>query len=216
MPISSRKFWLLVSGLALGLVISLAYVGSIARSYYSTNYARAYYQIIGPRQYISGTYTAPISGAYASEKMTVHQWAWINHTLVILDSKTVVSILTIKPAEIPFMKNITFTTSFNDPSTYGSDDPAPTVLKGNLSWTGVFDRDLHMNETVVIWNRLRFDFDATFYIGGWVFTYASQGSNQGYGTFFYITLKDGEIINIVDRARRTPNSAFMEAEKLPT
>lgn len=202
MPIySARKLCaLLVSGLVIGLVIT-GFVGLVAQSYFSTHLVRAYYQIISPGQ---PTSSAP----------TVQRWAGVNHTLVVLDARNVVSILTLTANETPYIRNNTVKIDFDDPYTYSSDDPVPTVLEGNRSWSGLIDRDLRIGQSVMILTRLRFDFDATYFVGGRVLSYASESNLLGYGTFFYVTVKNGEITSVTNELRQIPPSTQVDAGKL--
>ena len=202
MPIySTRKFsGLLVSGLVIGLVIT-AFVGWGVQSLFSTHLVRAYHQLVSAGQ--------PTTG-----KLMPHRWASINHTLIVLDIRNVVSILTITAEETPYVNNNTVKIDFDDPYTYSSDDPAPTVLEGNQSWSGIFDTDLSINQTIVIWTRLRFDSDARYFVGGRVLSYSSNVIVQGYGTFFYITVEQGKITKVADELRRVPPSNEVEVENL--
>lgn len=202
MPIySTRKFGgLLVSGLVIGLVIT-AFVGWGLQSLFSTHLVRAYYQLVS-------------AGQPTPDKPTAHRWASINHTLVVLDMRNVVSILTITVEEAPYVKNNAVKIDFDDPYTYSSDDPAPTVLEGNQSWSGIFDTDLRIDQTIVIWTRLRFDSDARYFVGGRVLSYSSDVIVQGYGTIFYVTLQDGKITEITNEFGQIPASNEIEAEEL--
>lgn len=201
---STRKFGgLLISGLVVGLVIT-AVVGWGIQSFFLAHRFRAYYQYVG----------AGDPGETPSEKPTAHRWASINHTLVVLDERNVVSILTITAKETPYTWNNTVKIDFDDPHTYASDDPAPLVLEGNLSWSGIFNKDLHINETIMIWTKLEFDRDATYFVGGWVLSYSSDVIVQGYGTVYYVTMEQGKITEVTDELRRIPPSTEVEVENL--
>lgn len=205
MPVyNTKKFGgLLVSGLVMGLVIT-ALVGWGVQSLFSTNRFRAYYQLVSAGQ----PSDVPLG------KPTAHRWASVNHTLVVLDARNVVSILTITAKEAPYIQNNTIKIDFDDPYTYASDDPAPRVLEGNLSWSGIFDKDLHLNETITIWTRLEFDLDTTYFVGGRVLSYSSDVIVQGYGTIFYVTLEQGKVAKITNELGQIPSSTEVEAEKL--
>lgn len=208
MPIyGTRKFsGLLVSGLVIGLVIT-AFVGWGLQSLFSTHLVRAYYQLVSAGQ--------PTTG-----KPMPHRWASINHTLVVLDTRNVVSILTITAEEAPFNKNNTVKIDFDDPYTYSSNDPAPTVLEGNQSWSGIFDTDLTIGQTIIIWTRLRFDSDATYFVGGRVLSYSCDVERpqgyivQGYGTFYYVTVEQGKITEVTDEQGMVPSSTQVEVVNL--
>lgn len=198
---STKKFGgLLVSGLIVGLVIT-AVVGWGIQSLFSTHRFRAYYQLVSTGQ----------PSDVPSDKPTAHRWASINHTLVVLNAGNVVSILTITAKEAPYIQNNTIKIDFDDPYTYASDDPAPHVLEGNLSWSGVFNKDLHLNETITIWTRLEFNLDATYFVGGWVLSYSSDVIAEGYGTVFYVTVEQGKIAKVTNELGHIPSSTELEA-----
>jgi len=198
---STKKFGgLLASGLVVGLVIT-AVVGWSIQSLFSANRFRAYYQLVSASQ----------PSDMPSEKPTAHHWASISHTLVVLDARNVVSMLTITAKEAPYIQNNTIKIDFDDPHTYASDDPAPRVLEGNLSWSGIFNKDLHLNETITIWTRLEFDLDATYFVGSWVLSYSSEVIAEGYGTVFYVTVEQGKIAKVTDELGHIPSSTELDA-----
>lgn len=159
-------------------------------------------------------YVDPYSSADSQVGRPVpYKWASINHTIVILEPNVVESIMTVKVLEAPWMKNDTIQLSFDDPHTYTHDDPLPEVLSGNLSWRGIFDVDLHVNDTVVIWTQLRFNYDATYHVHGWVFSEAT-GGYEGFGTSYYFYVEHGEIVRVTDK-RDTPTTTQADAEKYP-
>ena len=201
---STRKFGgLLISGLVAGLVITAVFGWGI-RSLFLAHRFRAYYQLISASQ----------PSDIPSDKPTAHRWASINHTLVVLDARTMVGMLTITAIETPYTRNNTIKVDFDDPYTYTSDDPAPRVLEGNLSWSGIFNKDLHVNETIMIWTRMEFDHDATYFIGGWALSYSSGVIAQGYGTVFYVTVEQGKIAKVTDELGQTPSSTEVDVVEI--
>lgn len=198
---STRKFGgFVVSGLVVGLVIT-ALVGWGIQSLFSAHRFRAYYQLI----------SASEPSDMPSDKPTTHHWASISHTLVVLDARNVVSMLVITAKEAPYTQNNTIKIDFDDSYTYASDDTTPLVLDGNLSWSGIFNKDLHLNETITIWTKLEFDRDATYFVGGWVLSYSSDVITEGYGTAFYVTVEQGKIAKVTNELGHVPSSTELEA-----
>jgi len=133
-----------------------------------------------------------------------------------LEPNVVESILTVKVLEAPGISNDTIELSFDDPSTYTKGDPLPEVLNGNLTWRGIFTIDLHVNDTITILTRLKFNSDARYYIGGWVNSY-SPSASQGYGTFYYFHVEQGRIVKVIDNLydEHMPTSTQMDGTESP-
>lgn len=142
-------------------------------------------------------------------------WARINHTLLILDTNVVESILTVTAKESPPYQNITIRIDFDDPWTYTKDDPTPQILEGDLAWSGKWNQDIHINETITILTKLKFDFDAKYFVGGQVISSSVDGSGEGYGTFYYLTVEQGKIVKVTDELGQIPPSTEIETTKLP-
>ena len=204
MPVyTTRRFGAFtLSSLVVGIVV-LSLVGWSVQNLFSGNLATVYHQYVDPN--------SPADSQVG--KRQPQKWASINHTIIILEPNVVESVLTVKVLEAPWISNTTIGLVFNDPYTYTSDDPLPEVLDGNLSWHGIFGVDLHVNDTVTIWTKLRFNSDAMYYVGGWVNSYGLS-SQQGYGTFYYLYVEQGKIVRVTDH-RETPTSTEVENKELP-
>lgn len=195
MPVYTTKRFgaFALSSLVIGIVI-LSFVGWGVQSLLSEHLATIYHQYVDPHS------SADSQGG----KLQPQKWASINHTIVILEPNVVESILTVKALEAPGISNDTIGLSL---------DPLPEVLGGNLSWHGIFGVDLHVNGTVTIWTKLRFNSDAMYYVGGWVLGY-SPSSQEGYGTKYYFYVEQGRIVRVTDKPD-TSSSTQMETKKLP-
>ncbi len=171
------------------------------QSLFSMNLATVYHQYVDPY--------SPADSQVG--KLQPQKWAFINHTIVILEPNVVESILTVKVQERPVYRlNDTIELTFDDPYTYSKDDPLPEILAGNLSWRGIFNVDLHVNDTVIIWTQLRFNSDAIYHVGGRVIS-ETTGSYEGYGTSYYFYVEHGEIVRVTDK-RDISSSGQMEVE----
>ena len=200
MPVySTRRFAAFaLSSLVIGIVV-LSFVGWGVLSLFSGGLATVYRQYVDPYS----------SGDSQAGKRQPQIWASINHTIVILEPNVIESILTVKALEAPGISNQTIGLSL-DPNAYTMDDPLPEVLDGNLSWHGIFGVDLHVNDTVTLWTKLRFNSDAMYFVGGWVLGY-SPSSQEGYGTKYYIYVEQGKIVKVTDH-REIPTSTRMDLE----
>lgn len=183
-------------------VIGVAVVGLTSWSVdtFFPIFPKVYYQLVD---------SSPQEGG----KLMVHRWAEINHTIVISGDNMVESTLTVTAKETPPYQNVTFKIYFDNPRTYAKDDPAPQVLEGNLSRSGWFGEDFHLNQTITIHTKLRFNFDAKYFVGGQVFSSSSSGS-EGYGTVYFLTVEQGKIVKVTDELGQVPYSAEMEAIEL--
>lgn len=193
-----------LSSLIIGTVV-VALVGWSVQSFFPIRYITAYYQTD------DDNYGKPDSEG----KSGPYLWAGINHTLMMLNANVVDSIIIFTAKEIPFMKNFALKIDFDDPYTYPTNDPAPQILEGNQSLSGVFGRDFNLSQSVTIRTKLRFNQDATYCVRGYVETSAyvngSLAGLEGFSTLYYLTVEHGNIIKVTDRFDRIPRSTKMEA-----
>lgn len=197
---TSKKFGALtISSCAAGALLLVFITWSIF-SFFSIRRVVVYYQLVN--------YDQPTS------KPSAAQWARLNHTILILDNNIVESLFTVFVKGAPPYQDVTIETNFDDPWTYTNDDPAPQILEGNQSWSGRFGEDLHVNQTLAIHTKLRFDFDAKYCISGQALSYdCLGGSSEGLRTIYYVTVEQGKIVKVTDEQGQTPSSTEIEANE---
>ncbi len=131
--------------------------------------------------------------ATGMSSMSVQQWAQLNHTLVILDDNVMKSIFTVTAKEEPYRKNVTITIDFGKYSTL-----VPRIIDGELFWSGKFNEDIRLNQTIILQTTLGFDNDGEYRLSGTATTY-SYGGYEGIVTNYYITVTDGKIVKVTDK-----------------
>lgn len=200
---TSRRFGArVISSCAVGILLLSFIVWSIF-NFFPIRRIVVYYQLVNYNQQM------PIS----KELPTL--WARINHTVLILDNDIVESLFIVTAKDSSPYQNVTIEINFDDPRTYTKDDPAPLILEGNQSWSGRFGEDFQVNQTLTIYTKLRFDFDAKYCINGQVISYDYVGgSSEGYGTVYYVTVEQGNIVKVTDKLGQTPPSTEIETSEL--
>lgn len=138
-----------------------------------------------------------------------YPWAEINHTLIILNDTVIESTLNVtavlelgrEGAYAPSTVNFTVIVEF---SLGSSDALSPTLIDGNLSWSG---EDLPVNQTRILKAILALDKgDGIYCIGGgtrWIRYFQTLGgdishSMEGYGTAYWIIVEDERIVKVMD------------------
>ncbi len=203
MPVyRSRRFGVLVtSSFVVGILILAVTIMGIS-SFFPIRRVVAYYQLVDYDNLPTGK---PIPAI----------WARINHTVLILNDSIIESIFTATVIDIPYYQDAMIKMSFDDPGTLTTDDPVPQVLEGNQSWYGRSEEDLQVNQTITIYTKVTFDFDAKYSLNGQVLNYDNAtGNGEGYGTVYYVTVEQGKIVKITDRAGQTPPSTTLETKKI--
>jgi hypothetical protein len=196
----SRRFGVLVGVNCIAGMLLVVLASSSILSLFPIGRVTVYYQLW--------------SADGSSGKPTVRRWAQLNHTLVVWGDAAADSIFTLTMVMDPSYNSVAADVGFDDPWTYAPDDPAPQVLGGNRSWSGLAGVDLHVGETVTLVTHLAFLDDARYAVKGEVTSYDPvSGGNEGYHTIFYITMEQGRIVNVTDEFERPPPSATLEAYK---
>jgi len=125
------------------------------------------------------------------------------------------SIFVVTAKDSPPFQDVIIEIDFDDPWTYTKDDPTPQILEGNQSWSGRFGRDFQVNQSVTIYIKLRFDFDAKYCISGQALSYDYVGgSSEGLRTVYYVTVEQGKIVKVTDELGQTPPSTEIETIEL--
>jgi len=194
----SQRFGVLVAlSCVVGILLLTITISSIF-SFFPIRRITAYYQLIN--------YDSPIS------KPSPTSWARLNHTVLKLGDATVESVFMITMISNPPYERVAVEIGFDDPWTYTEDDPAPQIQSGNQSWSGRAGADLQVNQTITIYTKLDFNFDAKYAIKCQVANYDPVGgSNEGLHTIFYITVEQGKIISVTDESGQIPPSNTLES-----
>jgi hypothetical protein len=190
---SKRFSGFTLTSLIIGIVI-VGLVGWGVRSFFFFSIQRgtAFYQVVD---------SFPVSG-----KPTPYPWARLNHTILILDNNILESIFVLTAKDTPPYQDVKIEVSFDDPYTYSKDESAGHILEGNRTWSGKFGVDLQINQTITIYTKIRFDFDAKYCVSGQMLSYRENGSSEGYGTVYYIRVEQGTIVKVNDRSGEPPPS----------
>jgi len=77
----------------------------------------------------------------------------------------------------------------------------PELVDGNLAWSG----QMHENETKTLLTTLRLTSDGKYFIGGQAVSYLADGTSEGFGTIYYVTVDRGRISQVTDELGVIPN-----------
>lgn len=197
---TTKKFGVFVLSSLIIAVVIISLVGWGIQSLLRESRTRVYFQLIDQNS--------------PAGKISVNRWATINHTVLILSDSVVESILKVTAKQSPTFQNITIKIDLDDPRTYTEDDAAPQILEGDLSWSGKWNQDIHLNETITILTKLKFDFDGKYFVGGQVISSSGDGSDEGYGTSYYFLVEKGKTVRVTNELDQIPPSTEIETTKL--
>lgn len=137
-----------------------------------------------------------------SSKMSPVDWARLNHTIMISGDNVIESILTVTAKTEPPYPNVKIEIYFG---TYPQ--LIPRLVDGDLAWSG----RMHENETITLQTTLALDDDGKYFIGGQAISYLSDGTKEGFGTVYYVTVQEGRITQVTDELGETPH---METKRI--
>jgi hypothetical protein len=178
---TARKFGLLVSiGCIIGVVVVASTVWSID-IFFPIKRMIIYQQTIN--------YDIP------SSKISPVDWAKLNHTIIVSDDNVIESVLTVTTKTEPPYPGVKIEVYFG---TYPQ--LIPELVDGNLKWSG----QMHENETKTLLTTLKLTTDGKYFIGGQAVSYLTDGTSEGFGTIYYVTVEGGRISQVTDELGETP------------
>ncbi|MEM1548782.1 MAG: hypothetical protein QXX94_08150 [Candidatus Bathyarchaeia archaeon] len=86
---------------------------------------------------------------------------------------------------------------------------APTVINGETRLSGKIKK----GDTMILITDLKVTFEGTYLIGSKVISYINE-TEEGYGTTYYVSVRDGKLIGITDAKGRTPPSLEVSTVKV--
>lgn len=138
----------------------------------------------------------------SGSKLSAVRWAQINHTIVVLDDRTIESILTVTAIAEPPYPNVLIGVYF-DPSGF----KVPRLVDGDLEWTGA----LHHDQSVVIRATFELNEDGKYFLGSKAVSYLGL-AEEGLGAVYYVEVGDGRIVKVTDQNGDVPPSTSMESK----
>jgi len=179
---TTRKFGLLVSiSCIIGVVVVALTVGSM--------------DILFPIQRII-IYQQTVNYDVPSSKISPVDWARLNHTIIVSGDNVIESVLTVTTKTEPPYPDVKIEIYFG---TYPQ--LIPELVDGNLTWSG----QIHENETKTLLTTLRLTSDGKYFIGGQAVSYLTDGTSEGFGTIYYVTVEGGRISQVTDELGETPH-----------
>jgi hypothetical protein len=130
-----------------------------------------------------------------SSKISPVDWAQLNHTIIVSDDNVIESVLTVTTKTEPPYPNVKIEVYFG---TYPQ--LIPELVDGNLTWSG----QMHENETKTLLTTLKLTTDGKYFIGGQAVSYRPDGTSEGFGTVYYVTVDGGRISQVTDELGVTP------------
>ena len=131
-----------------------------------------------------------------SSKISPVDWVRLNHTILVSNHNVIESILTVTAKTEPPYPNVKIEIHFG---TYPQ--LIPELVDGNLTWSG----QIHKNETKTLLTILRLTSDGKYFIGGQAVSYLPDGTSEGLGTIYYVTVEEGRISQVTDELGETPH-----------